>query len=118
MRGTRTRPARRPCRFGTTSSRAAATGSWSRISMWTAAARWRSQKPECRLRTARWAMKTSSQRSNIAKLGEQIQELRAKRAEMTTDTKEWDFNMKEVEECSVLLTGRIEELAKATTDRK
>jgi hypothetical protein len=50
-----------------------------------------------------------------AKLGEQIQELRAKRAEMTTDTKEWDFNMKEVEECSVLLTGRIEELAKATT---
>jgi len=50
-----------------------------------------------------------------AKLDEQIQELRAKRGAMTTDTKEWDFSMKEVENCRVLLTGRIGELAPATT---
>jgi len=50
-----------------------------------------------------------------AKLDEQIQELQAKRVAMTTDTKEWDFNMKEVEECRMLLKGRIDELAKATT---
>ncbi|MGA2018266.1 MAG: hypothetical protein ABSH26_15070 [Opitutaceae bacterium] len=50
-----------------------------------------------------------------AKLDDQIQELRAKRAAMTTDTKEWDFAMKEVEECRMLLKGRIEDLAKATT---
>ncbi len=34
---------------------------------------------------------------------------------MTTDTKEWDFAMKEVEECRMLLKGRIEDLAKAMT---
>jgi hypothetical protein len=50
-----------------------------------------------------------------ARLDEQIQELRAKRAAMTTDTKEWDFTMKEVEESRVLLTGRIDDLAKAAT---
>jgi hypothetical protein len=50
-----------------------------------------------------------------AKLNEQIEELRAKRAAMTTDTKEWDFAMKEVEECRMLLAGRIQDLAKATT---
>jgi hypothetical protein len=50
-----------------------------------------------------------------AKLDEQIQELRTKRAAMTTDTKDWDFDMKEVENSRALLTGRIEGLAGATT---
>lgn len=50
-----------------------------------------------------------------AKLSEQIQELRAKRAAMTTDTKDWDFAMKEVENSRALLTGTIESLAGATT---
>jgi hypothetical protein len=50
-----------------------------------------------------------------AKLDEQIQELRVKRAAMTTDTKEWDFAMKEVEDCRVLLVGRIGDLASAST---
>ncbi len=50
-----------------------------------------------------------------AKLDDQVRELRAKRAAMTTDTKEWDFAMKEVEECRMLLKGRIEDLAKAMT---
>ena len=50
-----------------------------------------------------------------ARLDEQIQELRAKRAAMTTDTKEWDFAMKEVEDCSMLLASRVGDLANATT---
>jgi len=50
-----------------------------------------------------------------AKLDGQIQELRAKRAAMTTDTKEWDFAMKEVEDCSMLLAGRVGDLANAAT---
>lgn len=50
-----------------------------------------------------------------ARLDEQIHELRAKRAAMTTDTKDWDFAMKEVDESRVLLTGRMSDLAAATT---
>ncbi len=34
---------------------------------------------------------------------------------MTTDTKDWDFAMKEVENSRALLTGTIESLAGATT---
>ena len=50
-----------------------------------------------------------------AKLDDQIRELRAKRADMTKDTAEWDFTMKEVEDARTLLTGRITNLVKATT---
>jgi len=50
-----------------------------------------------------------------ARLDDQIRELRAKRAAMTTDLKDWDFAMKEVDESRALLTGRMEDLAKATT---
>ena len=34
---------------------------------------------------------------------------------MTSDTKDWDFAMKEVAESRVLLTGRISDLAAAAT---
>jgi hypothetical protein len=50
-----------------------------------------------------------------AKLDDQIRELKAKRAAMTTDTKDWDFAMKEVAGSRVLLTGRMNELKAATT---
>jgi hypothetical protein len=50
-----------------------------------------------------------------AKLDDQIRELRGKRANMTTDLKDWDFTMKEVDECRALLSGRMDDLAKATT---
>jgi len=50
-----------------------------------------------------------------AKLDNQIRELRERRAAMTTDTKDWDFAMKDVDESRVLLTGRMRDLAKATT---
>ena len=51
----------------------------------------------------------------LAKLDDQIAELKAKRAAMTTDTKDWDFNMKEVDESRVLLKGTMSDAAKATT---
>jgi hypothetical protein len=51
----------------------------------------------------------------LGKLDEQIRDLRAKRASMTTDTKDWDFNMKEVDDSRVLLKGKITELARANT---
>jgi hypothetical protein len=50
-----------------------------------------------------------------AKLDDQIRELKAKRAAMTSDTKDWDFAMKEVDGSRVLLTGRINEIKAATT---
>jgi hypothetical protein len=50
-----------------------------------------------------------------AKLDREIRELRAKRAGMTTDTKDWDFLMKDVDDSRALLVGRIEDLSKATT---
>jgi hypothetical protein len=34
---------------------------------------------------------------------------------MTTDTKDWDFLMKSVDDSRALLVGRIDDLAKATT---
>jgi hypothetical protein len=51
----------------------------------------------------------------LAKLDEQIQALKAKRAAMTTDTTDWDIAMKEVDGSRVLLAGRMNELAKTTT---
>ena len=50
-----------------------------------------------------------------AKLDEQIEALKAKRAAMTTDTTDWDISMKEVEGSRVLLKGRMNELSKTTT---
>jgi hypothetical protein len=51
----------------------------------------------------------------LAKLDEQIRDLRAKRATLTTDTTDWDFNMKEVDDSRVLLKGKIMEIQKANT---
>lgn len=45
----------------------------------------------------------------------QIAQLKAKRASMTTDTKDWDMAMKEVLDSRSLLTGRIRDLSKADT---
>ena len=47
-----------------------------------------------------------------AVLDDQIRVLRERRAAMIADTKDWDFAMKEVNEARVLLTGRINDLAK------
>jgi hypothetical protein len=51
----------------------------------------------------------------LARLDEQIRDLRAKRAGMTSDTKDWDFNMKEVDDSRVLLKGKLMEIAQANT---
>jgi len=51
----------------------------------------------------------------MAKLDREIGELRAKRATLTTDTKDWDFLMKDVDDSRALLSGRISDLAKANT---
>ena len=51
----------------------------------------------------------------MAKLDREISELRAKRAKMTTDTSDWDFLMKDVDDSRALLVGRIGDLSKATT---
>jgi hypothetical protein len=50
-----------------------------------------------------------------SRLNEQIRVLRAKRALMTTDLKDWDLAMKEVDDSRSLLTSRITELNKTTT---
>jgi len=50
-----------------------------------------------------------------ARLDEQISELRARRAGMTTDTSDWDLAMKDVEECRSLFTDRMHTLANVTT---
>jgi len=51
-----------------------------------------------------------------ARLDHEIGVLKAKRAGMTTDTKDWDFSMKEVLDSREYLTSRMEELAKCTTE--
>jgi hypothetical protein len=51
----------------------------------------------------------------MAKLDREIRELRDKRAGMTTDTKDWDFLMKDVDDSRALLVGRIEDISKTTT---
>ena len=53
--------------------------------------------------------------SMSARLDQEIGELKAKRAGMTTDTKDWDFAMKEVDESRSLFTDRMNNVAKATT---
>lgn len=50
-----------------------------------------------------------------ARLDRQISLLKAKRASMTTGTKEWDFAMKEVVDSRSFLTSRMTELAQTTT---
>ena len=50
-----------------------------------------------------------------ARLDREISLLKAKRAGMTTDTKDWDFAMKEVDDSRSYLTSSMSELAKATT---
>ena len=45
----------------------------------------------------------------------QIALLKAKRAKMTTDLKDWDFAMKEVDESRSFLTSRMTELAHAAS---
>jgi hypothetical protein len=50
-----------------------------------------------------------------ARLNGEIRELNAKRAAMTTDTKDWDFAMKDVLDSRDLLTSRTTEIGKATT---
>jgi hypothetical protein len=54
-------------------------------------------------------------RKLLARLDGEIARLNAKRAGMTTDTKDWDFVMKEVNNSRSLLQGRISDLEKATT---
>lgn len=51
-----------------------------------------------------------------AYLDHEISVLKAKRAGMTTDTKDWDFAMKEVLESRDYMTSRMDELAKAATE--
>ncbi len=53
--------------------------------------------------------------SASARLDRQISVLKAKRAGMTTGTKEWDFAMKEVDDSRSFLTSRMSELAQTTT---
>ncbi len=50
-----------------------------------------------------------------ARLDRQIAELRAKRAAMTTDTKDWDFSMKAIDESREALASKIQMLLKADT---
>jgi hypothetical protein len=50
-----------------------------------------------------------------AKLDDEIGVLKARRAGMTTDLKDWDFAMKDVDVSRSLLTSRITDLSKATT---
>lgn len=51
----------------------------------------------------------------VARLDSEIAPPNAKRAAMVTDTKDWDFDMKEVNNCRGLLVDRIAELPQATT---
>jgi len=50
-----------------------------------------------------------------ARLDREIGVLKAKRASMTKDMKDWDFAMKEVDDSRSYLTSCTSELAKATT---
>jgi hypothetical protein len=50
-----------------------------------------------------------------ARLTDEIRQLNAKRAAMTTDTKDWDFAMKDVLESRDQLMSRLTEVNKATT---
>jgi hypothetical protein len=50
-----------------------------------------------------------------ARLDDQIRILKAKRAGMTQDVKDWDLAYKEVDDSRQLLTSRITEIKKVTT---
>ena len=50
-----------------------------------------------------------------ARLNDEIRELNAKRAAMTTDTKDWDFAMKDVMDSRDLFVSRATEISKTTT---
>jgi hypothetical protein len=50
-----------------------------------------------------------------AKFDDQIRVLKAKRAAMTADTKDWDLAFQEVEASRTYLTGMMSELAQQTT---
>jgi hypothetical protein len=50
-----------------------------------------------------------------ARFDEQVRTLKAKRATMTTDTKDWDLAFKEVEDSRSYLTSMISDLTKMTT---
>jgi hypothetical protein len=50
-----------------------------------------------------------------ARFDDQIRTLKAKRASMTTDTKDWDLAFKEVEDSRSYLTSMISDLTKMTT---
>jgi hypothetical protein len=50
-----------------------------------------------------------------AALDRQVALLKAKRAAMTTDSKDWDFAMKEVDDSRSFLTSRMTEMARTTT---
>ena len=50
-----------------------------------------------------------------ARLDDQIKFLKAKRAGMTQDIKDWDLAFKEVDDSRQLLTSRITEIKKVTT---
>ncbi len=54
----------------------------------------------------------------LARLDVEIGKLNAKRAAMTTDTKDWDFAMKEVNNLRGVLQDRISELGPADTPEK
>jgi hypothetical protein len=50
-----------------------------------------------------------------ARLNDEISQLNAKRAAMTTDTKDWDFAMKDVMDSRDLFVSRATEISKTTT---
>jgi hypothetical protein len=50
-----------------------------------------------------------------ARLNDEISQLNAKRAAMTTDTKDWDFAMKDVMDSRDLFVSRASEISKTTT---
>lgn len=58
---------------------------------------------------------TSGVNKLSGRLDEQIRVLRAKRAGMTTDLKDWDFAMKDVDDARSMLTSRMTELSQANT---
>jgi malate synthase len=51
----------------------------------------------------------------LARLNQQVAQLKAKRAAMTADTDEWDFSMKEVDAARSQLISAATMLGKATT---
>jgi ABC-type uncharacterized transport system involved in gliding motility auxiliary subunit len=78
----------------------------------TATPLWTDIQPDTYVQRAHFA---AGIRRLSARLDEQIRVLKAKRAGMTTDLKDWDLAFKEVEESRTYLTGMMNELEKTTT---